>query len=462
MEKLRSYDSATKDLLFECDGTDPHLIDTIVHTSRQAFERWSSLPVDKRIAILKNFAKILKEKQDFFAHILSQENGKLLGDARGEVSAMVAKVDISIDAYKDRCKELSNTLGHTQSITRFKPQGVVAVFGPFNFPGHLPNGHIVPALLAGNSVLFKPSELTPFTGQKLVELYHEAGIPRECVQIVQGGPALGKALIEHPDIDGFFFTGSAKTGMILQEALSKRPGKILALEMGGNNPLVISKTEHIEAAVRNTIQSAYLSAGQRCTCARRLIVIENQPFIELLQKRISEITAGIYTDSPEPFMGPVINEASAARLLQAQEQLEKHGGKVLVRMKKLKNNLPLLSPAFIDVTNIKERSDEEYFGPFLQLIRVANFDEAITEANATRYGLIAGLIGDSRQEYDVFWNRVKTGLINWNSPLTGASSKAPFGGIKLSGNFRPSAYFAADYCSYPVASMEADAFPKKT
>lgn len=456
MEKLQSYDSATRKLLFECETTNPDILPQIVHQARDELESWAIQSLDNRTTILNNFARLLKERQDQFAHILSQENGKLLSDARGEVAAMASKIDISIDAYKNRCKEISHILGSTHSITRFKPHGVVAVFGPFNFPGHLPNGHILPALLAGNTVIFKPSELTPYTGQKLVDLYHEAGVPKKAVQIVQGGPIIGKALVENQDIDGYFFTGSAKVGMQLQESLSKRPGTILALEMGGNNPLVVSQTRNIEAAVRHTIQSAFLSAGQRCTCARRLIVIDNQPFIDTLRKRISELTTGVYTDTPEPFMGPVINEGSALRLLQSQDQLEKDGAEILVRMKKLKSNLPLLSPAFIDVTELKKREDEEHFGPFLKLIRVASLEEAICEANATRYGLIAGLIGDSRHDYDLFWQKIKAGLINWNTPLTGASSKAPFGGVKLSGNFRPSAYFAADYCSYPVASMETN------
>ncbi|KAF3362127.1 N-succinylglutamate 5-semialdehyde dehydrogenase [Chlamydiales bacterium STE3] len=463
-DSLRSFDTATGHLLYECTVTEPDTLQALILKGKKASIEWANFGLEKRIDYLQVFAKLLKEKQDQFAHWISQENGKLLSDARGEVTAMVAKVEISIEAYRDRCKILSYPLGHIQSVTRFKPQGLLAVFGPFNFPGHLPNGHIVPALLAGNAVIFKPSELTPFTGAKLVELYHAAGFPESVIQVVQGGAAVGQALAASDDIDGVLFTGSASAGFSLQEALLKKPGKILALEMGGNNALVISETANIDATVRHTLQSAYLSSGQRCTCARRLIVIKNncsQQFLKTLQKRINEITVGLYTDTPEPFMGPVINQKAVERLLSAQSQLEKEGAEVLVRMKQPNEKHPIVSPAFLDVTECRNRADEEIFGPFLQLIRVENFEEAIHEANQTRFGLIAGLMSDHIEEYQLFWKRIKAGLINWNTPLTGASSKAPFGGVKSSGNYRPSAYFAADYCSYPVASMEAPALPPK-
>lgn len=463
-DRLQSFDSATRSLLFECKITSQEELNRILNKARKAFDSWADTNLESRIRLLHQFAKLLQERQDAFAHCISQESGKLLSDSRGEVTAMIAKVEISIAAYHERCKISTYELGPTQSITRFKPHGVLGVFGPFNFPGHLPNGHIVPALLAGNVIVFKPSELTPFTGQKLVELYHEAGFPKDVVQIVQGGPQVGQQLAHHQEIDGVLFTGSAKAGLSIQEELLKNPGKILALEMGGNNPLVVSQTAHLDLAIRHILQSAFQSSGQRCTCARRLILVENKNTSDLLkqlQKRIEEITVGPYTMSPEPFMGPVINQEVANKLLAAQMSLRERGAQILVEMKQLHPQLPLLSPAFIDVTQVKEKNDEEYFGPFLQCIQVHTLEEAIQEANNTRYGLIAGLISDHLEEYEHFWKQVKAGLINWNTPLTGASSKAPFGGIKMSGNFRPGAFFATDYCAYPVASMESTPFAKK-
>jgi succinylglutamic semialdehyde dehydrogenase len=212
------------------------------------------------------------------------------------------------------------------------------------------------------------------------------------------------------------------------------------------------------AAALVTIQSAYLTAGQRCSCARRLILIENKEshqFLTELERMIDNIQVGAYTDVPEPFMGPVISERTAQYLITAQNTIRSKGGKPIREMGLLKENSALLSPGLMDITDAANLPDEEIFGPFLQLIRVRNLDEAIDEANNTAFGLTAGLLSTSQEEFNKFYCRIRAGVINWNAPLTGASSSAPFGGIKRSGNYRPSAYYAADYCAYPVASIES-------
>lgn len=453
--QMASYDSANGQLIWEGQAAGKEEIDAAFLAAKEAFTDWSTQPWLKRAEVLKNYATLLRSKIDAFAECISKENGKPLWEAKNEVLAMAGKVDISIAAYEDRCQNKVLPQEKAQSATRFKPHGVVAVLGPFNFPGHLPNGHLVPALLAGNTVIFKPSEFTPLVGEKIVELFKEAGLPQGVLNLVQGGSLTGKTLVLHPDLDGLFFTGSAKTGTILQKEFPFT--KILALEMGGNNPLVVSSYDDREAATDLIIQSAYLSSGQRCTCARRLILIEDSQSEKLLNdltKSINSLSLGTYDQIPEPYMGPVINQAAANHLLQAQDDLKNKGAIPLTWMKRVKENLPLLTPGLMDVTALS-RTDEEIFGPFLQLIRVKDFESAIIEANATKFGLSAGLVSKSGDEYDAFWKRVKAGVINWNRPLTGASSKAPFGGIGLSGNHRPSAYLAADYCSYPVASLEA-------
>lgn len=344
-------------------------------------------------------------------------------------------------------------------MVRHRPHGVVAVFGPFNFPGHLPNGHIVPALLAGNTVVFKPSELTPLVAQKTVACWQAAGLPPGVINLIQGGRETGSSLAAHPAIDGLFFTGSPATGKALHRQFAGQPGKILALEMGGNNPLVVYGVSDLEAAAYHTIQSAFLSAGQRCTCARRLIVpegAEGDRYIERLCQMMGTLRIGPYTDCPEPFMGPMINNQAAERLLDTQASLVAKGGKALVPMRRLKEGLPFLSPGLMEVTAVIERPDVEAFGPLLQLIRCEDFSAAIEEANRTAYGLSAGLFSDYAELFDTFYRQIRAGIVNWNRPLTGASSAAPFGGVGDSGNHRPSAYYAADYCAYPVASLEAD------
>jgi succinylglutamic semialdehyde dehydrogenase len=373
---------------------------------------------------------------------------------------MAGKIDLSAKAYEERTGVVSKPApAGTQAWLRHRPHGVVAVFGPYNFPGHLPNGHIVPALLAGNTVVFKPSEQTPMVAELTLKCWLDAGLPAGVINLVQGAKETGIALANHQGIDGLFFTGSSSTGMLLHQQYAGRPDKILALEMGGNNPLIVSQVSDPRAAVHEIIQSAYISAGQRCTCARRLYVPKGEAgdaLVELLVSAIGKIRVGLYDAQPAPFMGSVISAAAAQQLLDAQQGLLDKGATCLVKMQSLAPNTGLLSPALIDVTAAKGLADEEYFGPLLTLVRYDNFDQAIDLANNTSFGLSAGLLSDSRAEYDYFLPRIRAGIVNWNKQITGASGASPFGGIGASGNHRASAFYAADYCAYPVSSIEAD------
>ena len=343
-----------------------------------------------------------------------------------------------------------------QSITRHRPLGVVAVFGPYNFPGHLPNGHIIPALLAGNTVVFKPSELTPLVGERTVQLWDEAGIPSGVINLVQGAADVGRALASAPDLDGLFFTGSAHVGQILHRQFADYPGKMLALEMGGNNALIVGDVGDMGAAVYQAISSAFASAGQRCTCARRLLVPSNVSGDQFLD-RFVEASAALTVGNPtaDVFLGPLISPKAASDLLAAQQTLVDLGGKLLLGMHRRPEGDAYVSPGIIDLTGVAKVPDEEYFGPLVSVYRYETFDEAIGLANDTRFGLAAGLFDDSRDRFERFMSRSTAGVVNWNRPTTGASSGAPFGGTGLSGNHRPAAYYAADYCAYPVASFEA-------
>ena len=452
-----STNPATGEIVWQGKAADKQAIDSAIADASQAFPKWSSLPLSTRIKHLETYRDTLNRSKDKLAEAISKETGKPLWESQSEVIAMVNKVDISIDAFHNRCPEITKKQAAATSITRHKPHGVIAVFGPYNFPGHLPNGHIVPALLAGNTVVFKPSELTPLVGELTLEIWKESGIPTDVLTLLQGGRETGQQIAEHPKINGLFLTGSWNTGKILLQQFAHQPEKILALEMGGNNPFIVHEVSDLAGAAYLTIQSAYLTSGQRCTCARRLIIpkgAEGDQFIHELTEMTKKIRVGPYTDSPEPFMGPVVSHATAQKLLDAQARLKKQGGKSLLEMKLLKEGTGFLSPGLMDVSEIPQRMDEEFFGPFLQIIRVPDFNAALTEANYTAYGLAAGLLSDKKENYEAFYRKIKAGIVNWNSPLTGASSAAPFGGVGHSGNFRPSAYYAADYCSYPVASLE--------
>ncbi|MEY4239949.1 MAG: succinylglutamate-semialdehyde dehydrogenase [Pseudomonadota bacterium] len=434
-------------------------VDDIVGRARRAWPAWAAQPLSTRMELVRRFANEVRKDADKLATMIARETGKPMWEARTEVESVVGKVEISIRAYAERTaqRKLDNAMQGTAAL-RHKPHGVMAVLGPYNFPAHLPNGHIVPALIAGNAIVFKPSEKTPATAELLVQCFHRAGISAAVVQLLIGGPAEGQALVAHDGIDGVLFTGSAHTGIAINRKLATRPDKILALEMGGNNPLVVWDTPKITDAAALVVQSAFTSAGQRCTAARRLIVKSTmyEPLMAEVKRLADRIIVGAPFDDPTPFMGPVIDNQSADGLTESFLYLLSHGGKAIKHLIRPRDDLPFLSPAIIDVSGVKDRPDVELFGPLLQVSQASDLDEAIAEANNTRFGLSASLIGGTPQEYNRFWANVRAGVINWNRPTNGASSAAPFGGVGLSGNHRPSAYYAADYCAYPVASTEME------
>jgi succinylglutamic semialdehyde dehydrogenase len=452
---LISTDPATGAKLWSGDVGDAAVE---VATARSAFPEWAAHSVAYRTEAVRRFANVVRKKEEEFATLIARETGKPFWEAKTEVAAVVNKVDISVTAYAERTpkRTIEAAMGSKVSV-RHKPHGVLAVLGPYNFPAHLPNGHIVPALIAGNAVVFKPSEKTPATGEFLVSCFHQAGIPEGVVRPLIGGPEEGKALAAS-DIDGLLFTGSARAGLSLHRQFAETPQRILALELGGNNPLVVWQPKDLEAAAAIAVQSAYLTAGQRCTAARRLIVEDGQekPLLEAIAKLSDRIIVDQPFADPQPFMGPVIDNATADHLQEQWVELMIKGGKPIRRLDRPYEDRPYLTPALIDVTDIRDRPDEEIFGPVLQVIRVKDFDAAIEEANATRYGLAASLIGGSPEMFEKFWSHVRAGVINWNKPTNGAPSTAPFGGVGLSGNHRPSAFYAADYCAYPVTSGQAN------
>jgi len=434
-------------------------VDEAVAAARAAASDWAQRPASERIASLATCAALLERDGDDLARAISLEVGKPRWEARAEVTAMRSKIDVTIRAWRERQQERIEPDDGGWAATRYRPHGVLAILGPFNLPGHIPHGQIVPALLAGNSVIFKPSEFAPLVGSWLADIWQRADVPAGVFNMVSGGGETGQLLASHAGVDGVLFTGSYATGVALARLLAPEPGKLLALELGGNNPLIVHRVRDVEAAVRLTILSAFLTAGQRCTCVRRLIVPDepaNRPFLERLVEAIGSIRVGFPEDDPGPFCGPVIHETAARRLLDAQEQLVVQGGTLLAPMETRRDRLTLLRPGLVDVTAVPCRTDDERFGPLLGLIRVADFDAAVDEANRTAYGLAAALVSDDRSLYTTFLRRVRAGVVNWNRPTTGASASLPFGGVGHSGNHRPPGFLTIDSCAYPVASLESE------
>jgi succinylglutamic semialdehyde dehydrogenase len=451
-----SYEPATGAELWRGKVSD---VDDAVSRARRAWPTWAAQPLAVRMELIRRFANEVRKDSDKLATTIARETGKPLWEATAEVETVVAQVEISIRAYAERTaqRKFDTALQGTMAL-RHKPHGVMAVLGPFCSPAELPSCHIVPALIAGNAVVFKPSEKAPATGELLVRCFVKAGIAANVVQAVIGGPEEGQDLVAHEGVDGILFTGAAHTGIGINRKLAARPDKIVALEMGGSNPLVVWDTPKVTDAAALIIQSAFASAGQRCTAARRLIVKASiyDAVIAEVRQLADRLIFGQPFDEPAPFMGPVIDNATADGLTESFLYLLSHGGKAIKHLVRPDDDLPFLTPAIIDTTAIKDRPDVELFGPILQVIKVDDLDHAIAEANNTRFGLVASLVGGSPQDYNRFWANVRAGVVNWNRPTIGTSAAAPLGGIGLSGNHRPSGYYAADYCAYPVASAELE------
>ncbi|MGF1779137.1 succinylglutamate-semialdehyde dehydrogenase [Vibrio nomapromontoriensis] len=457
-EQFHSLSPYNNEVIWQGQSATPEQVESAVDAARLAFVSWKKRSFEEREAVVLAFAEKLKARSEDIAIAIAKETGKPLWETRTEAGAMAGKIAISIRAYHDRTGGSQREAAGNQIVLRHRPLGVMAVFGPYNFPGHLPNGHIVPALLAGNTVVFKPSEQTPLVGELAMQLWQEAGLPDGVINLVQGGKETGIALADAKGIDGVLFTGSANTGHVLHRQFAGQPDKMLALEMGGNNPLVVSDAYgELDATVYTIIQSAYISAGQRCTCARRLYVPfgdKGDQLVDALVAAIAKIRIDEPFATPAPFMGPQISMQAAQHIIQAQAALQSLGGKSLVESKQLQ--AAFVTPGLIDATAIATLPDEEYFGPLLQLVRYETLPQAVELANDTRFGLSAGLISTNDDEWLYFVDHIRAGIVNRNRQLTGASGDAPFGGPGASGNLRPSAYYAADYCAYPMASMEGE------
>jgi len=437
----------------------PGDVDDAVTRAGRGWSAWAAQPLANRIELLRRFANEVRKDQDSLAELIARETGKPLWEAKTEVEAVVANVEGSVRAYADRTgqRRLDSALQGTAAL-RHKPHGVMAVLTPYSSPAQIPAGAIIPALIAGNAVVFKPSEKAPAVGEALVRCFHRAGISANVLHLLVGGPATGQELVSHPGVHGVLFSGSAHAGIAINRRLASNPGKLISLDMGGNNPVVVWDTPKIEDAATLVVQSAFASAGQRSTNARRLIIKADlyDAVVGEVKRLADRIIVGAPFDNPAPFMGPVIDNAAADGLTESFVYLLSNGGRPIKHMVRPQPDLPFLTPAIIDTTGMSERPDVELFGPLLQVIRVDDFDAAIAEANNTRFGLSAALIGGSPQDYNRFWANVRAGVLNWNRPTNATSPGAPLGGVGLSGNHRPGGFYAADQCAYPVASTEVE------
>jgi succinylglutamic semialdehyde dehydrogenase len=436
----------------------PALVDDAVAAADAARPAWSALSLESRARVLRRFATLVAVEKESLARLVTREMGKPLWEARQEIELVVAKVGITLGAGLERVRPITASPGATCA---FRPKGVLAVIGPFNFPLHLPNGHIVPALATGNAVVFKPSETTPALALRYARLLQRAGCPPGVFNVVVGGADVGARLAAHPRVDGILFTGSAAVGRTLLELGARAPGKILALEMGGKNAAVVLADAPLDLAVREGLLGAFLTTGQRCTSTSRVLVARSiaDEFIDRLVAGARRLRVG-YGLERGVFMGPLATAAGLARFERAQGDARRDGAETLLAGGRLDTKRPgfyaTASVHFVGSPRPGSRyQEEEIFGPDVAVYVFDDVDEAVAMAEATPYGLALAVFTKQRRNLTPFFHHCRVGVLNWNRATVGASSGLPFGGQKGSGNDRPTALFAAEYCTYPVAMLEA-------
>ncbi|HYF14786.1 MAG TPA: aldehyde dehydrogenase family protein [Phycisphaerales bacterium] len=446
-------------------------VDRAVAAARAALPAWSAMGFEGRSRVLRRFQALARERAEAVAALVRDEVGKAMWDARAEAALLAAKVDVTLDPAGaiNRVTPYDVPLSATRTgRCDFRPHGVMAVIGPFNFPAHLPNGHIVPALALGNTVVFKPSDKAPAAGQMLAELFDEAcraqGAPAGVVNLVQGGASIARRLTGPADVDGVLFTGSWPVGRAITQANLDRPDRILALEMGGNSPALVMHDADLRLALVECLRSAFVTTGQRCTCTRRIILHEPiaAKFLSAFERAARTIIVGD-PRSPGVFMGPIVSRAARDDVLHAQAKMLGADGEAILESRSIENAGGgwFLSPgivrvdAFTRTHDLAEHAgaDEEVFGPLVRVCVARDLDHAIELANATRFGLAASIFTRSESQAQAFLRACLAGCINVNTGTAGASGKLPFGGLGLSGNHRPAGAFSVDYCAHPVASM---------
>ncbi|RYZ72375.1 MAG: aldehyde dehydrogenase family protein [Proteobacteria bacterium] len=440
-------------------------VDSAIQSAKSAFKSWKKLPASERFVYLRKYRDALKARENTIVETISREVGKPLWESKTEFQAMLNKVDITIEDSMKLIAPLriDNVLPGVVGKSEYRPHGVMAVIGPFNFPGHLPNGHIVPALVTGNTVVFKPSEKTPMTGQLIAEAMHEAGLPSGVFNLVQGERETSRRLCVHEGVNGILFTGSYEVGTRIKQDTLLQHWKLLALEMGGKNSSIVWEDADLDSAVYEVLTSAFLTTGQRCSATSRAIVHESlmERFLEKLHAASKAFKIGHPFENA--FMGPVIDSSTVDRFLKFQPIATRDGFEILMRGKVLE--LPYaghyVTPAIAFMHNADPAharksvyQQTELFAPNLAVQGVTDLDQAIALANITQYGLVTSVFTKSTEVYEKCSEDLECGLINLNRGTVGASSRLPFGGLKKSGNHQPTALSSVFYCAYPVASLE--------
>ncbi|MDG2222613.1 MAG: aldehyde dehydrogenase family protein [Rubripirellula sp.] len=470
--KIDSHNPVSGETVWSGPISTPAKVGEAIHLARHQLAFWRTTELADRIDLVRSYASHLKKNTDEVTDLICNEVGKLPWDSSGEVAAAIAKSELSIQALQQRrARQIVGDATSPQRVVRYAPIGVALVLGPYNFPLHLPGGQIIPALLAGNTVVFKPSDQATAVGEWIVEAWKHVGLPEHVLQMIVGGVETAITAIESPHIDGVYLTGSLEAGRAIHRQLAGRPEVLLALELGGNNPVVIMPDADPQGVAKNLSFSAFISTGQRCTCARRALFVDGDSTsqqIEALVNTTNKLRVGLPGDQPTahlgpPHLGPLISSSAAEKIERTYHQLLQLGCRPLLPWRSDRRADCLAHPVILEAVELDADSrrvmaEMEWFGPLLVIERFRDFESACRAAAETPYGLAASLLGGSAELFERFVDQVGAGVVNWNGPTTGAAGALPFGGLAASGNHRPAGFHAIDFCSDPIASLERTEF----
>ena len=441
-------------------------VDPVIESACHGFDYWRKLELDKRISFLKSYQEQLISKQEQFATAIALEAGKPLWEAKTEAAALISKVDVTINESLKRIeqKNYQEILPKTQGALYFKPLGPSLIIGPFNFPCHLANGQILSALIAGNSIIFKPSEKTCYSGELLIECFHQAGFPKGVINLAQGDGETARRMLKDKRIKGVFFTGSKEVGLKVLQSTHQDLSKLVSLELGGKNPAIVHKDADFDFTLQELLKGAFLTTGQRCTSTSLVFIHHSmaQKFVESFHQLAKKIIVDHPIDHQrEPFMGPLIDQRSLDEYLLYMGMAKREGMEEIMRGKQLERENPgfYVSPSihYSDKFNFDGHFlASEIFGPNCSIIPYQDEEEAIALANSTEYGLACSVFTKDQSFFDLCVRDIDSGLINLNRSTVGASAKLPFGGVKNSGNYRPAAVSTIDACVYQMSSLQSD------
>lgn len=411
-----------------------------IAAAREAFPKWKATPPPNRGRLLFRAMQLLQERIEDVAVALTKEEGKILRESRGEIQRAINIMEFTAgEGRRLNGRTIPSELPNTFIYTVRQPIGVCGLITPWNFPVAIPIWKIAPALVAGNTVVFKPATFTPLTATKIVEIFEEAGFSPGVLNMVMGnGSVVGDEIVNNPDVHAISFTGSNEVGCALYEQASHR-GIRVQCEMGGKNPLIVLSDADMNLAIEGAIQGGFGSTGQRCTAASRVIVEEQiaDRFVEMLLKRLDTFKVGDGMD-PNTDMGPSVDETQMNTVLKYIDIGKSEGASLLRGGKQLTDGAfakgYFVEPTVFDnVTSNMRIAQEEIFGPVVSILRAKNFEDAVEIANNVKYGLSASLYSNDMSKILRFVDIAEVGKVHVNSPPIGGEAQAPFGGTKATG-----------------------------